>query len=342
MPNKFAKQRSPRVSVLMSAYNAERYVGDAIQSILDQSFKDFELIIFNDGSTDSTASIVRQYSDPRIRFMDNSVNKGLVYARRTTLEAAVGEYVAILDSDDIAMSGRLAQQYDFIEKYPNVVLCGGNAVLIDEEGKSTGKLLHPAYRASELKARFFWSNILVNSSVMFRREQAVAIGGYRDMAPVEDYDLFVRLADQYSIHVFNEPLVYYRIHGQNISQTKYDKAIEYLRIIKDQQLQLLGADPDMLGAVFDALLWRRFTDHATDDFFTLLMQLKSANRLSGKLPIRFFEKELFNRWYDVVTATIPKSRAASYLLRKGLFKVSFTSFKQKRRIFKFWLRLLIN
>lgn len=341
MLNKLAMQPSPLVSVLMAAYNVERYISYAIQSILDQSFQDFELIIFNDGSTDGTASVVTQYSDPRIRFIDNPVNKGLAHARRNMLAAAIGKYVAILDSDDIAMSGRLAQQYDFMERRSDVVLCGGNAILIDEEGKSTdNKLLHPAYQATEIKNWFFWNNILVNSSVMFRREQAVMIGGYRDMAPVEDYDLFVRLTDQHSMHVFNEPLVYYRVHGQNISQAKRDTAIAHLRTIKDQQLQLLGVNHKIFGVVFDALLWRRFADHTPEAFFSLLTQLKSANHLSGKLPVRPFDKELFNRWYDVVTSTMPKNQVAPYLFRKELFKISFTTFKQKRRIVKFWLRSL--
>lgn len=166
-------KQPPHVSVLMLAYNVEHYIGQAIQSILDQSFEDFELIIFNDGSTDGTASVVTQYSDPRIRFMDNSVNKGLAHARQNTLAAALGKYVAILDSDDIAMSERLAKQYYFMESHSDVALCGGNALLIDEEGKSTGELLHPVYQTAEWKVRFFWNNIFVNSSVMFRREQAI-------------------------------------------------------------------------------------------------------------------------------------------------------------------------
>ncbi|WP_353127938.1 glycosyltransferase family 2 protein [Parapedobacter pyrenivorans] len=342
MSKHIGQQRLPGVSVLMLAYNVEQYIGSAIQSILDQSFGDFELIIYNDGSTDGTASIVRQFSDPRIRFVDQPVNKGLSHARQATLEAATGKYIAILDSDDISFSERLGLQYGFMEAHPDVILCGGNAVLIDEKGNSSGELLHPVYKTDELKVRFFFSNIFVNSSVMFRRSEALLLGGYQDVAPVEDYDLFVRLADQHSIHVFNEPLVYYRVHKENISQTKRDRAIAHLRTIKDNQLRLLGIDSEVHGAVFDALLWGRLKDYAIDDFYKLLVAFKSANLKLGKFPATIFEKELFDRWYLVVTAAMPKNKAASYLLKDGLFKVSLTSFKQKRRIFKFWLRSLIN
>lgn len=332
------KEHKPTISVLMTVYNAAAYIESAIQSILDQTYRDFELIINNDGSTDNTVAVIRQFTDSRIRFFDHSENRGLTYARQTLLEAAEGKYVAILDSDDISFPDRLEKQYRFLEDHPVVVLCGGNALLIDKEGKLTGDLLHPFYRAEELKVRLFFNNIFVHSSVMFRREQALLAGGYRDKAPAEDYDLFVRLAEQHSVHIFNEPLVFYRVHEENISQTRRDVAIARLRTIKEEQLRMLGMDPEIYGAVFDALLWWQLERYTIEDFYRLLVALKSANRNSGKLPSAFFEKELYDRWYKLVLATIPKENATAYLLRKGLFKFSVLSFKQKRRIVKLWLK----
>ncbi|WP_257666450.1 glycosyltransferase family 2 protein [Parapedobacter tibetensis] len=332
------KSRLPAVSVLMPAYNAEAFIRQSIQSVLDQPFQDFELIIYNDGSTDTTACKVWQFLDPRIQFIDNKQNQGLTHARQATLELATGRYVAILDSDDVSFPDRLEKQYRFLERHPEVILCGGNALLMDAEGRTSGELLHQAYRQEELKIRFFFNNIFVNSSVMFRRAEAVQLGGYRDRAPVEDYDLFVRLADQDAIHVFNEPLVYYRTHEGNISQSKRDTAIFQLRRIKDDQLRLLRVDPQQYGAIFDALLWWRVAEHSLQDFYTMLVALKDANRRSRKLPIRLFERELYTRWYDLVLATTPKKQAAAYLLKKGLFSVFYLTFKQARRIVKLWLR----
>lgn len=334
------KTRLPEVSVLMPAYNAEAYIHQAVQSILDQSLQEFELVIFNDGSTDNTAGIIRQFTDPRIRFIDNKENQGLTRARQATLALATGKYVAILDSDDVSFPDRLAKQYHFLEAHPAVVLCGGNAVLMDAQGETSGDLLHQSYLPEELKLHFFFNNIFVNSGVMFRRDTALEVGGYRDRAPAEDYDLFVRLADQHEIHVFNEPLVYYRVHEANISQTKRNTAIFQLRQIKNDQLRLLGADPKQYGAIFDALLWWRVNDHPLQDFYAMFVALKDANRLSRKLPIRLFERELFTRWYELVVATTPRKQVAGYLLKKELFSASHLTFKQIRRIAKFWLRSL--
>lgn len=333
-------QDLPLISVLMLAYNVERFIGTSIQSILDQSFEDFELIIYNDGSTDGTSSVIRQYSDPRIRFYDHVQNKGLTYARQATLAAAQGKYVAILDSDDISMADRLEKQFRFLEKHPNVAICGGNALLINEAGEANGTLLHGSYDTEELKVRFFFNNIFVNSSVMYRRLLALEVGGYRERAPAEDYDLFVRLADKHDIYTFNEPLVYYRIHAENVSQAKRDVAIECLRQIKDEQLSLLGVDPRKYGPRFDALLWWKLGEYTTADFLELLAELKSANRISGKLPVAVFEKELYNRWYELVMNTVPKKKAAAWLTKKELFERSLLNFQQKRRIFKLWLRAL--
>lgn len=322
----------------MAAYNAAPYIETAIRSVLSQTFGDFELIVYNDGSTDETAAIVRQFSDARICLLDYSENKGIAVARQSLLEAATGPYVAILDSDDISLSHRLETQIRFLEANPEVVLCGGNAVLIDREGNETGGLLHPYYNPRNLKVRFFFNNIFVNSSVMYRREHALREGGYRDKAPAEDYDLFVRIANGHAIYTFNDPLVYYRVHDQNISTVQREVAIKQLRTIKDEQLRQLGVDAEKHGAVFDALLWGRKDHYFIDDFYATLVALKSANRISKKLPITSFEKELYNRWFNLVSVVIHRNEAAAYLLRRGLFRVSLLSAKQRRRILKFWLR----
>src|SRR5690606_38182693 len=165
---------------------------------------DFELIVYNDGSTDHTAAIVREFTDPRIRLLSSSQNKGITYARQTALGLASGKYVAILDSDDEAFPTRLEKQYTFLETHPHVKLCGGNAEVIDENGTPTVAVLIPPYRPEEFKVKLFFNNIFVNSTVMYRREEVLSLGGYRDRAPAEDYDLFVRLANVYEIHVLTE------------------------------------------------------------------------------------------------------------------------------------------
>lgn len=332
------------VSVLMTAYNAGIYIREAMQSVLDQTFRDFELIVYDDGSTDDTAAIVKEFTDPRIRLISCEQNKGITHARQVALGAAHGKYIAILDSDDVAFPTRLEKQHNFLERHPEVVLCGGNAVVVDEGGNTTIEMLIPPYRPEELKVKLFFNNIFVNSTVMYRRAAVLSLGGYRDRAPAEDYDLFVRLAHVYQIHVFVEEFfVRYRLHSSNSSHTKTEKLTEHLREIKREQLVLLGvSNAETYLSTFEVLIRGEFDNRPADDFYDLLVELKSANLTSRALPQAIFEKELFNRWYSVVTATIPKNKAATYLLRRGIFKVSLTSFKQKRRIFKFWLRSLFS
>lgn len=331
--------RMSAVSVLMLAYNAADYIAEAIKSILDQSFTDFELIIYNDGSTDDTATIVGQFSDPRIRFIDSPVNQGLSYGRQATLQAATCKYVAILDSDDIAFPDRLQKLYSFLEANPNVALCGGNAVLIDEHGNGSGELLHQPYSTKDLKVTFFFNNVFVNSSVMYRRDAALQVGGYRDMAPVEDYDLFVRIADQYAVHTFNEPLIYYRIHRENTSQKSYKQAVKRLRIVKENQLKLLGVNAEKYVDIFDAMLGSDYWRFSIEEFFDFLVTLMQANRTFCKLPKLAFEKRLYTFWYNLVMATVQKREAVHLLIKKPLYKISVLTFKQFRRILKLRLKI---
>jgi glycosyltransferase involved in cell wall biosynthesis len=332
----------PEISVLMLAYNTEKYIDQAIRSILNQSFADFELLIYNDGSTDKTVQVIKSFSDKRIRFIDSKINRGLSYARMFSLKEARCKYVAILDSDDIAMPHRLKLQYEFMERNSFIALCGGNAIEIGENGELKEGLVHKKFKPHDLKILLFFYNIFINSSAMYRREIAVDLGGYNDMAPVEDYDLFVRIADKYDIHTFNEALVYYRIHCNNISKTKFDLAVRRLKEVKNQQLGMLGVDAGEFGDTFNALLSWKFEEFSVEKFFTLLLELKRKNRQYSKFPILSFEKKLYTYWYDLIMTKVGKRNALPYLRDRNLFRMRLLSWKQSRRIFKLILRSLIK
>jgi len=324
----------PQISVLMLAYNADKYIYDSIQSILKQSFEDFELIVYNDGSTDRTSEVVKGIFDPRIRFIDNKVNMGLSHARISSLKEAKCKYVAILDSDDLSFPDRLEVQFDFMEKHPEVALCGGNAVLIDGHGNSKNKKLHKTYKKQDLKAILFFNNIFVNSSIIFRREIVNKLGGYHDMAPVEDYELFVRIADRHPIFTFNRALVYYRIHDNNISQKKHNLAVKKLRHIKSLQLSMLGIDPEKYEEVFDAALCGKYDKFRIEEFLGLFNGLKVNNRRLEKLPFPYFERRLYSIWYDLVITKVGKKNALPFLLHKDIFGLKILTWTQLRTIVK--------
>ena len=161
-----AMVNSPQVSVIMPVYNAERFLRLAIDSILGQTFSNFEFIIINDGSTDGSLKIIKSYKDSRIHLISRP-NKGLAPSLNEGLTRAKGQYIARMDADDISLPKRLAQQVDFLDQNPTVGLVGSNYIIIDDSGKKldvTDVFTHP----SDLKVAMVTCNQYGHGSVMMR------------------------------------------------------------------------------------------------------------------------------------------------------------------------------
>jgi glycosyltransferase involved in cell wall biosynthesis len=183
----------PKVSVLLSIYNGERFLKEAIESILVQTFKDFEFIIINDGSTDKTGAILADYqqSDPRIRVFDQE-NRGLIASLNRGCRLAQAAYIARMDADDISLPDRIAMQVDAMESHPEIGILGSAVEFIDEKGVPNGQRFYP--NDSYLVGwTFLFGNNLAHPSVMMKRGVVDRVGYYRREALyVEDYDLWVR------------------------------------------------------------------------------------------------------------------------------------------------------
>ena len=207
----------PCISVLMPAYNAEKYIGEAIESVLNQTFKDFELIVVNDGSTDRTEEIILSFSDPRIRYVKNEKNIGVISTRNKSVDLATGKYCALLDADDISLPQRFETQLRFFEKNPDYVLCGSWAYIIDNKGNRTGKI---KFIDSDnlLKISYLFSNALVNSSIMLKTDILKKFKYRPEILISEDFDLFLRMVNA-GLKIANLPeyLIKYRWHDTNIS-----------------------------------------------------------------------------------------------------------------------------
>lgn len=332
-------EKNPSTTVLMVTYNAGKYIYESINSILNQTFMDFELLIYNDGSTDNTHEIVNSIKDSRIRYLHNDTNYGLFHARRVALEASFGKYIAILDSDDVAFPERLRVQYNFMEKNPLVALCGSNAVVIDSDGKRVDERINKVrLKENDLKAELFFTNIFVNSSTMFRKDVALQVGGYRDMAPVEDYDLFVRIAEKHPIYVFNEAFVYYRRHSDNISVKENKVGDSYLIEIKKDQLRNLNIPEVQYGPLFFDLLHWKFDGVEVNECLNFLTTLKNNNRQYMIFPLRTFERKLFSIWYNFITSVMNKRDMLPYLLNSDLFSLSNLNRFQAKKILKLHLK----
>jgi hypothetical protein len=210
---------APKVTVMMAVYNAENYLRQAIESILSQSFDDFELLIHDDGSTDHSAEIIQSYRDSRIRAVLNPINQGEERVRNQCLQITRGEYIAVLDADDIAHRDRLKIQTDFLDRHRDISLVGSRYEIIDESGRVTGNQKVPT-DALNIRWKLLLGNQFGHSTVMYRRKDVLAVGGYDETLPWgTDFDLWVRLAMRSRLANLEYPLSQYRVHIQNATHT---------------------------------------------------------------------------------------------------------------------------
>jgi glycosyltransferase involved in cell wall biosynthesis len=207
----------------MPIYNARRYLRPAVESVLTQTFRDFELIAVDDGSKDDSLAILREYAakDERMRVISRP-NTGIVGALNDGLAAAQGELIARMDCDDICTADRFEKQVTFLREHRECVLVGSQVLLIDPEGeplcpKRDTEYTHERIDDAHLRGR--WP--LVHPTVMIRREAIVAVGGYRTKYEfLEDLDLFLRLAEVGRLASLKDVLLHYRLHTGSICHTR--------------------------------------------------------------------------------------------------------------------------
>jgi len=220
------------ITVLMPVYNGEKYLREAIDSILSQSHAHFEFLIVNDGSTDRSEEIIRSYDDPRIRLITRE-NGGVSAALNTGLQYASGEFIARMDADDISYPERLALQYAFMQKNPDCMLIGADVNYIDEEGTFLFHFQCPAHTDARIKALIRRDCLFVHSTVFFRKDAVLSLGGYNIHAHnFEDHLLWVNLLQKGKACILNTPLVSYRFNPGSVTIDERDrgklfKAIKY-------------------------------------------------------------------------------------------------------------------
>ena len=222
--------KTPLVSVTICCYNSERYIAQTIRSVLEQTFKDFELIIVNDGSIDRTEEIVLGFNDLRIRY-EYQENRGLAATRNRTIELARGKYVAFLDHDDLWIPDKLALQIPLMESREDVAVTFGNAAIIDANGNITAeringiKIVDGNVFAELIKGDFInWQTVVMRRSVL------EDLGGFRPYTIVEDYDLLLRTALDHSFVNIDRVVAQYRWHASNASHNFMKVWLEELEL----------------------------------------------------------------------------------------------------------------
>ncbi len=304
-----AAGKEPKVTVFIPVYNRERYIGAAIDSVLAQSFTDFELLVVDDGSTDGSVAQIEAYSDPRVRLERNPVNLGIPKTRNRGLELARGEYIAVLDSDDAVYPDRLAKQVAFLDSHPDFAMVGSWGRAMDQSGRPLRRIKKQPASADEVKAHLLFRCCLNNRSVM-GRTALLRQYGYRDDYPrCQDYELLVRLAANHKLGNLLEILVLGRIHDQQITGQTFELGLAKKQEIASIQLNALGVAHDQHDLERHVVLGRMGKlDYTPDRAFLdwtecWLRRLQEANRTARVYPEPAFARVLGAYWLKACRRT---------------------------------------
>ncbi len=243
-------QNTPLVSVVMSCYNGEMYLKKTIESILNQSYSNFEFIIWDDGSTDSSRTIIESFNDKRIRYYYHE-NTGLGQTLHLACEKATGKYIARIDGDDIAYYNRFEKEVNYLESHSDYVLVSSAVDYIDDEGNIIGRSL-PCTLDKILRGSIYKSNMIVHPMVMMRNDAYLKTGGYAGVYYYEDRLLWNRLAMYGKFHNIPTPLGQYRLLRSSLSRcnNSYRKVLsEFIsKMIKDPIL--IESDIELYNSIY--------------------------------------------------------------------------------------------
>jgi glycosyltransferase involved in cell wall biosynthesis len=229
----------PKVTVIIPSYNHEKYVAEAVQSVLDQTYQDFEIVITDDASQDETVRVIRNFTDPRIRIFCFEQNQGAAAAANKCINEAQGEFVAMLSSDDVFVPAKLETQVNFLDQHPEVGAVFSYAEIIDEDGNNFTQedhfyksiFIQPNRTRFEWLNHFFFNdNCLCHPSVLIRKSCYESVGQYDErFAQLPDLDFWVRLCLKYEIYVLPEQLIKFRIRQNevNASGNRLDSRIRH-------------------------------------------------------------------------------------------------------------------
>lgn len=243
--------KDSKVTVLMSVYNGEKYLREAIDSILNQTFRDFEFLIINDGSTDRTMEILESYNDPRIKIINNERNIGLTKSLNKGLKMARGEYIARMDADDVSMPDRLKKQVDFLDDHQDYAVVGTFVKILNKDSEVICLLERPI-EDTEIRGFLKRDNCIAHGSVMIRKTCLLDVGLYDElMERSQDYELWLRLSKKYRLANIPNYLYMWRRHNENI-EAKYieeQKIFVVLAMVKNNILDIKQASRQLINNI---------------------------------------------------------------------------------------------
>ena len=286
------KRPLPNISVLLPAFNAEKYIEHAIQSILNQTYSNFELIILNDGSSDSTEEIIKSFKDTRILYINNEQNIGLVSTLNKGLKLAKGKYIARMDADDISYIDRFSKQYLFLENNPSYIICSSSRRNFNDSNNRE----HISYMPvsdSAIRISSIFGTPFTHPAVMFRKEIVLENILFYDKSfkYTQDYDLWIRMLKYGKGYNFNEALLAYRKTpgSQTFNNSKnFKNRKKIISSVQDKALKSLGIElnKDELDFIFYLSLSEYIS---TINFNTYTIEFIQAffSNIESKLSQRF-------------------------------------------------------
>lgn len=291
---------TPEITVLMPVYNGEKYLREAIDSILNQTFSNFEFLIINDGSTDATEEIISGYQDTRIRYIKNESNIKLIASLNKGIALATGKYIARMDTDDVALPNRLQKQFDFMEQNTDVALCGTGCQIFGDENKTV------IYCAGhdEIMAKMLYQCHFIHPTMMMRKSMINTFETKFDthFIHAEDYDFFTRVGEKFKLANIQEVLLRYRIHSQNISELNRATQNAHSATIKKRLFKNLGVDitePELI--LYESISHYEYKHTAgyISGAEQLLHKMLAANNVSGYFEKHFFTALIASHWWNV-------------------------------------------
>ncbi|TDG37146.1 glycosyltransferase family 2 protein [Pedobacter changchengzhani] len=321
------KNFSVEVTVLMPVFNSGLYVKEAIASILNQSFTNFEFLIINDGSTDASDEIIRSFTDIRINYIDRKTNSGIVTVLNEGLRLSKGKYIARMDADDIAHPNRLKKQFHFLQSNPTYKLCGSNAIYMDYTGKRSCKLRRPKYN-DEIKVFQLFRNAFVHPAIMADTAIIKSFAYQEEYKYAEDYFLFSQIVMQHKSFNLNSAELSYRIHEESISSKKIKEMMQSeIKTMAFLLSFLFKEISEETLEIHHSFLRPQNPTHNIKAIENHLIAIKIANRKKHIYNPHILEKQLQKEWYLSLLKSSEKQRILTFISSK-LFSIKNLNIKQ--------------
>lgn len=331
--------KSPKVTVLMPVYNVALYVAEAIESILNQTYSDFELLIINDGSTDSTSEEVFKFSDSRIRFVENDQNIGLANTLNRGIDLARGEYIARMDGDDISLPERLRKQVAILDTHPDIDICGAGYRFF---GAKNYDVIYPQYH-EEIKAGLLFGCCMIIP--LFRRESIIdaKLRYEQNFFPAEDYRFWTCCVLQLKMYNIQETLFHYRMHPTQVSEimtnqpqmTVHVKEMYFKSLFPQSNDQVIE---NYVHNFIETSIHSQKEINALDNFVSILLQINNEQKA---VEFVAFEKTLHNFVRITLKNYVLDTFFGNEYTFKEYLKLLFSGI-YLRLPFKFRIKLLIK